>query len=440
MMDLVRLTLFSLIFCIPQSHAAQLLDKLTAQKQCEANWQADYQSHNKHIGKMVCDCAAMNAMQFQKEHATESNLDQKTSQILKHPSHYCLTQGIFTNTVSRATYFFITNPKSIEDICDTSWVGVMRAFNSTDSTFDSKKICQCASSELTQSVNQSDTLSPSILRTRMAALVKKCDSNASAEFTKVLFQEHKLLNRGTFDLEIKKDKESDANDIANYLRNKGQLKTIVSLMNQTINIPYPIHIVTTSAEMGPVYIPENKTIKLDYQLMEIILALYTQAYPKQSKENRFHYFNNVNRFLLYHELGHALIDAYHLPVLGQQEDAADALGAIISLNYNKRGYHILLDAADFFSLMEKAAPSSENNFWDEHSLNKQRYYRLLCFAYGSNPKEVREKIIKNYQNQLKSFLNERADYCKDDYQTTYGAWMVFLKPYFKILPNQPKED
>ena len=286
-------------------------------------------------------------------------------------------------------------------------------------------------------MTQSDTLSPADLRTRLSDLVKTCDPTASTDFSRVPFQGNQVANLGSFDLEIQKDKKDpDANKIADYIRNKGELKNIVGLMNQTINIPYNIHVVTTSTNVGPIYNSDNKAINLDYQLMEIIFALYDQYYPKQSPENRLHYFNNVGRFLLYHELGHALIDAYHLPVLGQQEDAADALGAIIALNYIKNGYHVLLDAADFFSLMEKTAASKENAFWDEHALNKQRYYRLLCFAYGHNPKEVQASITKHHQTQLNEFIKERGDYCKEDYDTVYHDWMGFLKPYFKILPTQ----
>jgi hypothetical protein len=137
---------------------------------------------------------------------------------------------------------------------------------------------------------------------------------------------------------------------------------------------------------------------------------------------------------LYHELGHALIDAYHLPVLGQEEDAADALSAVISLKYLPQGYQVLVDAADFFNLLDKVIGTDSSSYWDEHDLNKQRYYRLLCFAYGKFPKQVEQKIKYYYQSALNTFIEERSDYCHYGYNDIYFSWMLLLQPYLKPVP------
>ena len=142
--------------------------------------------------------------------------------------------------------------------------------------------------------------------------------------------------------------------------------------------------------------------------------------------------NNVIRFSLYHELGHALIDAYHIPVLGQEEDAADALGAILSLNYLKRGYHVVLDTADFWRLLDTLPGRSDDRaFWNEHALDKQRYYHLLCYADGKYPADVKRKVKQYYGTELDEFLKDREAYCDMEYNDTYNSWMGILKPYLK---------
>ncbi|RUR06587.1 hypothetical protein ELY15_13020 [Legionella sp. km772] len=170
-------------------------------------------------------------------------------------------------------------------------------------------------------------------------------------------------------------------------------------------------------------------------MMDIQLKLYDKFHAKESKENRRHYFNNVTRFLLYHELGHALIDAYHLPVLGQEEDAADALSAVISLKYLPKGFQVLVDGADFFYLLDQVIGTDASSYWDEHSLNRQRYYRLLCFAYGKVPNLVEQKIQYYYKGALNTFIKERSDYCHYGYNETYFSWMLLLQPYLKPLPT-----
>ena len=45
---------------------------------------------------------------------------------------------------------------------------------------------------------------------------------------------------------------------------------------------------------------------------------------------------NVVDATLYHEMGHAFIDLYELPIVSSEEDAADSLSAYIILEYYRR--------------------------------------------------------------------------------------------------------
>lgn len=282
-------------------------------------------------------------------------------------------------------------------------------------------------------------MSPQRIQTKIVDLVNQCDIHKlPASVSTTLPQAVTPSSKGVFSLEIKPDKDPELNNIAHYLKDHDMLRKIVVAMNQNIKIPTDVHIITTTTNMGTYYNRDTKTIYLDYELMSIILALYDKYYPKATEANRWHYFNNVTRFLLYHELGHAVIDIYHLPVLGQEEDAADALGAIIALNYLNRGYHVLLDSADFFNLMTKTVDTQKTDYWNEHALNKQRYYRLLCYAYGKYPKQVNEKLHEYYRTDLDDFIKERSEYCMDEYSTTYNDWMGFLSPYFSAAPTFKK--
>ncbi|MEO7221025.1 MAG: DUF4344 domain-containing metallopeptidase, partial [Devosia sp.] len=54
-------------------------------------------------------------------------------------------------------------------------------------------------------------------------------------------------------------------------------------------------------------------------------------------------------FTLYHEAGHLLVGELGLPVLGKEEDAADALAVILILKYTDdeiERFNTLIDAAD----------------------------------------------------------------------------------------------
>jgi hypothetical protein len=406
-------------------------------KACNEQWNFEQNGRHRHIGRAVCDCLADAVIQYKAKHSVDYQNSEDYQLFYKKASQVCTTGGVLANSVDRAVFFSIYDEPTIENICKSSWVGLIGSFHPQDKSFNSAKICHCASPKLVEMVNSFDTMSPKDLRFQSLELVKKCDPAAKlslSEFSppsKNTSVEEAPSDKGKFILEIKDNKNPKLKNIEKYLKQDGRLNDIVNAMNQTLRIPYDIKIIVTDTAKGPRYSYKEKTIYLDYNMMALQLKLYDKYHPNESAESRRHYFNNVNRFFLYHELGHALIDAYHLPVLGQEEDGADALGAVISLKYLPKGYQVLVDSADFFNLYDRVQGTDESSYWDEHDLNRQRYYRLLCYAYGKSPVLVEKKIQHFYNKGLNEFMKDRADYCHYGYNEAYFSWMVLLQPYLK---------
>jgi len=135
-------------------------------------------------------------------------------------------------------------------------------------------------------------------------------------------------------------------------------------------------------------------------------------------------------FLLFHELGHAVVHIFDLPVTGREEDVADQLSAWILLTSvgEDEEYGILsaLNAADFFAMMHEAQGQGE--FWDEHSMDQQRHYNLLCWAYGYSP-EITEAIL---EQPITDFLpRERAEQCQAEYQKMDDSFVRLLGEHYK---------
>lgn len=416
-------------------------DWMTYKKTCTKLWHDQQKGRHRHITMAVCSCIADMQLEYQLTHATPPK-KQDGDTFYKQASELCTVSGVLANTVDRAIFDEISDESTVEGLCTSSWSGLMGSFHPADKNFNSSTLCHCASAPLTHLVTQFETMTPRELRLQSLAVVKKCDPSAalSPEQFSLLTKSAKPQaviapsTQGKFILEIKDDPKYQ--DIATYLRKNGRLTEIVAALNQNLKIPYDIKIVVSTTNSGHYYLYEDKTIYLDYAFMRIEQSVYDKYHANESVENKNHYFNNLNRFFLYHELGHALIDAYQLPVLGQQEDAADALGAVIALKYLPKGFQVLVDSADFFYLLDKVLQTTDSFYWDEHALNSQRYYRLLCFAYGKAPQPVLQKIKYYYKGALDAFIKERSGYCQDEYDTTYHSWMRFLEPYLNQNVNQ----
>ncbi|MGB8811786.1 MAG: DUF4344 domain-containing metallopeptidase [Paracoccaceae bacterium] len=127
----------------------------------------------------------------------------------------------------------------------------------------------------------------------------------------------------------------------------------------------------------------------------------------------------------YHELGHALIDVLALPVLGREEDAADILSTLLvdQLWEEESAVAMTFDSANAFLLYaaEDAAGGVEIPYWDEHSLDMQRYFNLACLFYGAHP-ATRGSIVTELE-----LPQDRADGCEAEFDLAAASWEVMLE-------------
>jgi hypothetical protein len=127
----------------------------------------------------------------------------------------------------------------------------------------------------------------------------------------------------------------------------------------------------------------------------------------------------------YHELGHALIDVMQFPVLGREEDAADALSAYLTHQIweEDSAAVIVADSANAYLLYSYEAEENgyETAYWDEHSLDLQRYYNLICLFYGAGP-AARGDFVAEFE-----LPENRAERCEAEYAQVDQAWGALLE-------------
>jgi hypothetical protein len=238
---------------------------------------------------------------------------------------------------------------------------------------------------------------------------------------------------GTFHFEIIRDGNKEHEQYADYLEEKGTFEKIITALNETLNIPYDINIIMTNRKGGSFYSHKKKTILLDYGTIQWSQEQYDLNHPDSDKQTRQYYLNNINLFNFYHELAHALIDAYNFDIIEQEEDAADNLAAVMILYYFKKGDLILLDVADYFNRISETQAPEEKEYWSTHGLSEQRYYQLLCYAYAKSPTVVAEKLQEEDDDDhtLSLFIENQKDSCIYQYQSLNRSWFTLLKPHFK---------
>jgi Putative metallopeptidase len=149
--------------------------------------------------------------------------------------------------------------------------------------------------------------------------------------------------------------------------------------------------------------------------------------PAQIKDSAEFVTGNV-LFVLGHETAHALIAEFGIPVLGREEDAADALATIISLKMsNAFADRVVYNAARgwFLSDQRDKKQGIPNTYYDEHGMNLQRAYNIVCLMVGGQPDKFDELA-----NEVK-LPEERQGTCQGDFSNASWSWQQALKPHMR---------
>ena len=114
--------------------------------------------------------------------------------------------------------------------------------------------------------------------------------------------------------------------------------------------------------------------------------------PEQIKDGVEFVTGNV-LFVLGHETAHALISELEIPVIGREEDAADALATVVALKMaNSFADRVVVNAARgwFLSDQRDRKAGIPTTFYDEHGMDLQRAYYIVCLLVGGAAREIRE--------------------------------------------------
>ncbi len=159
-------------------------------------------------------------------------------------------------------------------------------------------------------------------------------------------------------------------------------------------------------------------------------AALTNAQAREA--DRFALGNAI--WVLYHEIGHLLVNEFQLPVLGREEDAVDHLATVTLLeDANKQMDGFLTDAVDgfFLSARVKQRNQSERRLFVGHGLDEQRAFEVTCLMLGSD-----RIAFTELADSIGLPADQRAR-CPGAYNLARSSWLTVLAPYSGVRPRTP---
>ncbi len=210
--------------------------------------------------------------------------------------------------------------------------------------------------------------------------------------------------------------------------NQEAIERIIATLNERIALPFDITISAEDCD-GPdaFYEAETHQLTVCHQLVDEYYDLFGRKVKDKAKLDDV--VRGAVASTFFHELGHALVDAWKLPITGKEEDAVDQLSTLVLIDRTEDGEKMALDGALSFKLYADLDKGEEKIYWDEHSLDEQRFYDTICLIYGHDPEKY-AYLVKDG-----TLPEERAELCREDFPKIEGSWKRLLSPYIKKSPG-----
>ncbi|MBV9630085.1 MAG: hypothetical protein JO230_18480 [Xanthobacteraceae bacterium] len=130
-------------------------------------------------------------------------------------------------------------------------------------------------------------------------------------------------------------------------------------------------------------------------------------------------------YVVAHEMGHAMFDMLNVPLWGRAEDAADQFATLMMLQFGKDSARRLIGGAAFsyknYVNNPKVVVPLEA-FSEVHGAPMQRFYNLLCMAYGADRETFADLVTNGYLPQA------RARNCRVEFGEANFAFQQTIRP------------
>lgn len=232
-----------------------------------------------------------------------------------------------------------------------------------------------------------------------------------------------IIDNGDLVLVYEDPTDQTFTEIQTILQETAFYDDVITELNETYIFPQDIAVIFLECgEENAFYDPEFVEIQMCYELIQKYADIFIEEYQGDYDDEVIF----ASYFTFLHELGHALVDQYQLPITGKEEDAVDSFAAIQLIATGEEAAVIAgIEQFDVDAIEEEEEGLEELPFWGEHSLSIQRLYNITCLVYGSDPEEYADFVTDDF------LPAERAENCDAEYVQAADGWERLLANFMQ---------
>ena len=219
-------------------------------------------------------------------------------------------------------------------------------------------------------------------------------------------------------------KNPEHQEIYTTLKQRGSLEKLQTFLSP-VRLPRTLRISLEGCDGEADAFYEDAAITICYEYIDELI----ENMPQEKRPSGIAPFDTVVGPLMevsLHEFAHAMFEMLQLPIFGRVEDAADQVAAYILLQLGEIESRRMIAGAAYAYHMDsqKIDPCrSAKDYADEHGTPAQRFYNVLCIAYGADTKLFGDIVSQGYLPE------SRAEFCEEEYEQVQDAVDLLILPH-----------
>lgn len=225
-------------------------------------------------------------------------------------------------------------------------------------------------------------------------------------------------------------------DYARYeevLRADRVLENVTASLTRSLRLPQDITVrVEECGASDADWDPATRRVRLCYELLQAVLELSVAAAGEDDDARAERWFSGMTTFIVFHQLGHALVDVLPLRTLLAPEIVADQF-ALVALGSAVGQPQEVLGALEFLRFAVGNEQAEGLGFLENHGYDRVRVDRLACGFSGALPATL------PWLEALR-LLPESAARCGEEFATIDRQWDQWLAPWLRVAATRERQS
>jgi hypothetical protein len=208
------------------------------------------------------------------------------------------------------------------------------------------------------------------------------------------------------------------------LRESRVLESVTASLTRTLRLPHDITVrVEECGGSDASWDLASHRVQLCYELLQAVLELST-AVAGEDDERAERWFSGTITFIVFHQLGHALLDVLPLKTGLPSELAADQF-AMVALGGAVGQPQEVLGALEFLHHTVGSEDAAGLGFLETHGYDRARVDKLACGFAGALPAAM------PWLEQLQLLPLSGPAHCGEGFAATHRQWDLWLAPWVR---------